>query len=74
MKSILNNFICYLWKHKITDNDNGCDICGRCSRHEYYDNDFHNGKPFIKIYFLFRHKLLLFQSWYRIKFFNRLPF
>lgn len=71
---MLGNVICYFWKHKIAYNDNGCDVCGRCGRHEYYDNDFHNGKPFLKLYFWIRHKFLLFKSWYKIKFFNELPF
>ena len=56
-KRVLGDVICYLWKHKIEYNDNGCDVCGRCGRHEYYDNDFHNGKPFFKLYFWFRHKI-----------------
>ena len=73
-KRVLGNVICYLWSHKIAYNDSGCDVCGRCGKHEYYDNDFHNGKPFLKLYFWFIHKFLLFKSWYKIKFFNELPF
>ena len=72
--TVLGNVICYLWRHKIAYNDSGCDVCGRYGRHEYYDNDFHNGKPIFKIYYRFRHKYLLLKSWYKIKFLNELPF
>lgn len=71
---MLGDVICYLWRHKIAYNDSGYDVCGRCGKHEYYDSDFHNGKPIFKMYFWFRHKFLLFKSWYKIKFFNELPF
>jgi hypothetical protein len=72
--TMLGNVFCYLWRHKIAFNDSGCDVCGRCGKHEYYDNDFDSGKPLFKTYYLIRHKLLLLKSWYKIKFFNELPF
>jgi len=74
MKKILKQSICYLWQHKIAYNDNGCDVCGRCGRHEYYDDDFYNGKPFFKMYFWFRHKFRRLKFWYEFKILNRLPF
>jgi len=74
IEKMLDNAICYLWKHKITNNDCGCDVCGRCGKHEYYDNDFHDGKPIFKVYFFIRRKYLLLKSWYKLTFLNELPF
>lgn len=74
MKKYLNNFICYVWTHKIAYNDSGCDVCGRCGKHEYYDSDFHNGKPFIKAFFYTKSIHEKIKTKIDVLFFNRLPF
>ena len=73
-KPVLAEVICYLWKHKITFNDRGCDVCGRCGKHEYYDNDFHNGKPVFKTIQYFRNKYDKLKWWYRRRILRELPF
>ena len=73
-KTMLAKVICYLWKHKVTFNDNGCDVCDRCGKHEYYDNDYHNGKPILKTIQFFNWKLYKIKSWYRRVILKELPF
>lgn len=74
IRRILLNAICYLWRHKVIFNDNGLDTCIRCGKHEYYDSDFHNGKPIFKIakYFVIRYDKI--RWWYRKNILRELPF
>lgn len=73
--TVLANVICYLWSHKITFNDNGCDVCDRCGKHEYYDSDsFHNGKPFLKLSQFVKSRIENFNWWYRRNILRELPF
>ena len=73
-KELLSNIICYLWKHDITFNDSGCDVCGRCNKHEYYDSDFHKGKPIFKFLKLISGKYEYLRYWYKQNILKELPF
>lgn len=74
--TLLSNVICWWIGHDIGKyNDSGYEVCQRCNKHEYYDyKTWDRGMPFHKLYRWIRHKLLLLKSWYKIKFFNELPF
>ena len=71
---MINNIICYFWKHRISFNDGGCDVCGRCGKHEFYDNDFHDGKPIFKIINFFQVKYQNLKWWYKVNILKELPF
>jgi len=70
----LKSLFCYLWRHKITYNDSGCDVCGRCGKHEYYDNDFNDGKPVFKILNFFRWRFYKIKAYVEYEYFGKLPF
>jgi len=63
-----------MWRHKIKFCDSGCDVCDRCGKHEYYDNDFHHGQLIFKTIQFFNWKFYKIKSWYRRVILKELPF
>ena len=74
LKNLLADIICYVWRHKPIYNDCGCEVCGRCGKHEYYDNNYNNGKPIFKTIQFFTWKLYKTKAWYRRVILKELPF
>lgn len=73
--TLLGSVICWLFGHKISETtDSGYLICDRCKKHEYYDLSFYNGMPFHKAYRYIKGTPMRIYYWYRLKFFNELPF
>jgi hypothetical protein len=68
------NKICYLFGHKTGDlNDSGYPVCEICNSHSYYD-DWNKSGYLFKPYNYLRFKWIKFRIWYRLKYFNELPF
>ena len=68
-------FLCWLIGHKVTDNDSGYDLCGRCEKHAYYDEkEWDNCENLFKPFRWLKEKYNRFISWYKYKKDNELPF
>ena len=70
--TMLAEVICYLYGHKVTDND--YDVCDRCKRHAYYDSDWNRGQLFFKMKNFFKWKIYMAKQWYKRVVLKELPF
>ncbi len=70
---------CYLFGHKLGDNDGGYPVCERCKCHSYYDINYYNDAILMRPFWYTRRKVYQAKCdivyWFRSTFLgDNLPF